>query len=140
VRPLAQEDEWTAELSERLAQDPPAGQERFMLLICSDGVPTDAKRETMQRELPRWIERMAAGKTLVAGSQLAAPGDAVTVRVRGPHTLVSDGPFVETKEFVAGFDVVDCASLDDAVAVAAAHPVSWFHTIEAETSEALLAG
>jgi hypothetical protein len=101
-----------------------------MLLIRSDGIPTEAKRATMQRELPQWVERMTARGTLVAGSPLAGPGSAVTVRVRGPHTLVSDGPFVETKEFVAGFDVIDCADLDEAVAVAPAHPVSWFHTIE----------
>ena len=130
VRPLAEEDEWTDQLGERLQQGPPAGKERYMLLICSDGISTDAKRETMQRELPRWVERMTASGALVAGSQLAGPDTAELVRVRGPHTLVSDGPFAETKEFVAGFDVIDCSNLDEAVAIAAAHPVSWFHTIE----------
>ena len=43
---------------------------------------------------------------------------------------MSDGPFAETKEFVAGFDVLECADLDEAIEVAAMHPVSWFHTIE----------
>jgi hypothetical protein len=108
---LADEDEWSDEVRERLQQGPPAGKERYMLLICSDGITTDAKRETMQRELPQWVERMTASGALIAGSQLAGPDTAELVRVRGPHTLVSDGPLVETKEFIAGFDVIDCTDL-----------------------------
>ncbi len=130
VRPLMSQDGWDEDVVARLEDGPAEGKQRFMMLICSDGVPTDEKRETMQRELPGYVERLLADRTYVAGSQLAPASEAVTVRVRGPHTLVSDGPFIETKEFVAGFDVIDCADIDEAVAIAAAHPVSWFHTIE----------
>jgi hypothetical protein len=48
--------------------------------------------------------------------------NATTVRVRGGETLVSDGPFAETKDFVGGIDIVDCADLDEAIALAALHP------------------
>jgi YCII-related domain len=44
--------------------------------------------------------------------------------------LVTDGPFAETKEFIAGFDLVECADLEEAIEVAAAGPVSWYMTIE----------
>ena len=36
--------------------------------------------------------------------------------------LVTDGPFSETKEWIAGFDILDCQNLDEAVAIAARHP------------------
>lgn len=130
VRPLADDDGWSPEIIERLEQGPAAGKERYMLLICSDGVPTEAKREAMQRHLPEWVARVSADGALVVGNQLAGPDAGVTVRVRGPHTLVTDEPFAETPEFVAGFNVIDCSGREEALAIAAAHPVSRFHMIE----------
>jgi hypothetical protein len=46
------------------------------------------------------------------------------VKIRGGELLVSDGPFTETKEYVAGFDVLDCADLDEAIDVASKHPMA----------------
>jgi hypothetical protein len=54
----------------------------------------------------------------------------VTVRVRDGETLVTDGPFAETKEFVGGFDVLDCADLDEAIEVEAKSPVARFLPFE----------
>jgi hypothetical protein len=102
----------------------------YLLLICSDGVPTEDKAATMRRELPAWIRETGDRGVSVYGDALAAPAAAKTVRVRDGKTLVSDGPFIETKEFVAGFDIVDCADLDEAIEVATRHPVSWFHMVE----------
>jgi len=152
VRPLDEEDEreedWGPEVRARLADGPPAGTERYLLLVCSDrsdgsdrseGSDTstaggcasaDARNATLESAVPRWIEQTTARGARVAGAPLAGPAAARTVRVRGPHTLVSDGPFVEAEQFVAGFDVIDCADRDEAVAIAAAHPMSWFHAIE----------
>ena len=64
------------------------------------------------------------------GRELDLPETAATVRVRDGEALVTDGPFAETKEFMAGFDVLECADLDEAIEVAAKHPSSWFHPIE----------
>jgi hypothetical protein len=132
VRPLAEDepDGITPEAVDRLVGGPAPGKQRFIMLICSDGVPTDEKRDTMQRELPGYVERLRRDDTFVAGHRLESASAAKTVRVRGPHTLVTDGPFIETKEFIAGFDVIDCEDVDEAVAIAAAHPVAWFHAIE----------
>jgi hypothetical protein len=102
----------------------------YLLLICSDGVPTADKGATMRRELPAWVQDTGERGVRVYGEQLAGPDVAKTVRVRDGETLVSDGPFLETKEFVAGFDILDCADLDEAIDIAARHPVSWFHMIE----------
>jgi hypothetical protein len=99
----------------------------YLLLICSDGVPTADKAATMRREMPAWI-RDTRGR--IYGQPLAGPDAAKTVRVRDGQTLVSDGPFIETKEFIGGIDLIDCAGIDEAVTVTAEHPITRFHMIE----------
>ena len=66
----------------------------------------------------------------VTGDQLAPPRRARTVRVRDGKTLVTDGPFVETKEAIGGFDLLECDSLEQAVEIAATHPMAQGGTIE----------
>jgi hypothetical protein len=61
---------------------------------------------------------------------LRPTGDATSVKVRADDVLLSDGPFAETKEQVAGFDLVECADLDEAVEIARRHPVAKFGTVE----------
>jgi len=50
--------------------------------------------------------------------------------VRGDEVLLSDGPFAETKEQVGGYDLIECADLDEAIEMASKHPVARFGTIE----------
>jgi hypothetical protein len=52
------------------------------------------------------------------------------VRVRDGKRLVTDGPFTETKESVGGFDLLECASLEEALDIAASHPLAAFGAIE----------
>ena len=52
------------------------------------------------------------------------------MQVQEGSLLVSDGPFAETKEQVAGYDVIDCADLDEAIEIAARHPTANIGTIE----------
>jgi hypothetical protein len=56
--------------------------------------------------------------------------DATTIRVRDGETLISDGPFAETKDFVGGFLLVECADLDEAVEIAAGHPYAQRGSVE----------
>jgi hypothetical protein len=44
--------------------------------------------------------------------------------------MVTDGPFTETKEAIGGFDLVECDSLEEAVEIAASHPIAEMGTIE----------
>ena len=60
----------------------------------------------------------------------ATPRRARSVRVRNGKSIVSDGPFAETKEVVGGFDLIECGSLEEAVEIAAGHPVAEIGTIE----------
>ena len=59
---------------------------------------------------------------LVTTEGLRPPGDATTVRVRGDQVLLTDGPFADTKEVIGGFSLVECADLDEALAVTAGIP------------------
>jgi len=52
------------------------------------------------------------------------------VRVRGGELLVTDGPFAETKEVIAGFDVIECADLDEAIEIVRKHPMAHNGRIE----------
>ncbi|HEX6353992.1 YciI family protein [Actinophytocola sp.] len=61
---------------------------------------------------------------------LRPPADAVTVRVRDGRLLRTGGPFAETKEHVAGVELVECADLDEAIAIASTHPAAGRHPIE----------
>jgi hypothetical protein len=103
---------------------------RYLMLVCSDGVGTPEKAALMERELPAWLEDVDGRGVRVYGQRLGGVETATTVRVRDGETLVSDGPFAESKEFVAGFDVIDCDDLDEAIEVAARHPVAQCHAIE----------
>jgi hypothetical protein len=84
----------------------------------------------MQRELPGWDEEMTVRGVRLLGRELELPETAATARVRDGETLVTDGPFAETKEFIAGFDLLECADLKEAVEVAATCPISRFQTLE----------
>jgi hypothetical protein len=77
-----------------------------------------------------WLTQMEGRGVLVHGDRLRYVSDATTVRVRDRELLVSDGPFAETKEQIAGYDVIDCADLDEAIEVASKHPTAWYGTIE----------
>jgi len=103
---------------------------KYLCLIWADGLPAPEHLAVLQRELPGWGEEMDARGVRLLGGELDLPETAATVRVRGGQTLVTDGPFAETKEFIAGFDLLECAGRGEAVEVAAKHPSSWFQAIE----------
>jgi hypothetical protein len=103
---------------------------KYVAFIGTEGKTAPEARAVMQRELPGWIEEMNSRGVRLVGRELDFPGTAATVRVRDGEALVTDGPFAETKEFVGGFDLLDCADLDEAIEVVATSPVSRFHPIE----------
>jgi hypothetical protein len=103
---------------------------KYLSFIWADGLPAPDELAAIQRELPGWVEEMDGRGVRLLGRELDLPETAATVRVRDGETLVTDGPFAETKEFVAGFDVIECAGLDEAIEVAAKCPISWFQAIE----------
>jgi hypothetical protein len=77
-----------------------------------------------------WVEEMDRRGVRLIGNRLRPAGDTTTVRVRGGELTLTDGPFAEAKEQMAGFDVIECADLDEAIEVASKHPVTRFGAIE----------
>jgi hypothetical protein len=101
---------------------------KYMMFVCTDSEPeTD---ESIIPDIEAWVAENDASGRRVEGSVLGAASAATTVRVRGGDLLVSDGPFAETKEVIVGFDILNCADLDEAIEVARAHPMAWSGRIE----------
>ncbi|MDR2986271.1 MAG: YciI family protein [Nocardiopsaceae bacterium] len=84
----------------------------------------------IESALSTWVAEMTGRGIVLHGDRLRPASTATTVQVRRGDPLIADGPFAETKEQVAGYDVIDCADIDEAIAVAAAHPTARLGTIE----------
>ena len=105
---------------------------KYMMLVCADEATELSPEEAGQIDgaADTWVEEMTRRGIRLTGQRLRPVGDATTVQVRGGEVLVADGPFAETKEQIAGYDIIDCADLDEAIEVASRHPVARFGKIE----------
>ncbi len=96
---------------------------RYVLVMCDDEsrlTGPEVLRDDPVHE--RWLADVHRRGAFVSGEQLRPVVDATTVRVRDGRTLVTDGPFAETKDLVGGFAVIECPDLDEALEIAAGHP------------------
>jgi hypothetical protein len=100
---------------------------KYLLMICGGG---GRERSATTMGIDEWVQEMDGRGVRLLGRPLEAPETAAMVRVRDGETLVSDGPFAESKEFVAGYDIVDCADLDEAIEVGSRHPVAGSGAVE----------
>ena len=107
---------------------------KYMLIHCIDEAAERSgdpdRRVPAAPSIESWLFEMEGRGVLRHGDRLRNVSDATTVQVRSQELLVSDGPFAETKEQIAGYDVIDCADLDEAIEVASKHPTAWYGTIE----------
>lgn len=104
---------------------------RYMLMITGDGSDLASPPEIdAQPAFMAWLQDVEARGARRVGTLLRPPDEAVTVRVRDGRTLRSDGPFAETKEWIGGVEVLECADLDVAIAVASTHPAAGRFPIE----------
>ncbi|WP_433331989.1 YciI family protein [Spirillospora sp. CA-294931] len=96
---------------------------KYVFLICDDETVSPTMEElAADPALQAYGEEVERRGAIVGGARLRPVADATTIRVRDGETLVSDGPFAETKDFIGGIDIVECADLDEAIALAARHP------------------
>jgi hypothetical protein len=114
---------------------------KFMMLVCVDQAQFEADEavdsddgteagETSEGGSFPWLDDVIARGIRLDGDRLESPRAAKTVWVRDGEVIVSDGPFAETKEVICGFDILECADIDEAVKVAAAHPVAGYGRLE----------
>jgi hypothetical protein len=105
---------------------------KFLLLHHVDETAEhDAEVSREGRALPAsWLEDTNARGVHLEGNYLQPSRNATTIRTRDGELLVADGPFAETKEQIAGFDIIECADQKEAIRVASAHPTTRHGTIE----------
>jgi hypothetical protein len=84
--------------------------------------PTEAEIAAMWEAYGAFTQEAADRGVMRGGDALAPVSAATTIRVRGASTLITDGPFAETKETLGGYYVLDCRDLDEAIELAAKIP------------------
>ena len=105
---------------------------QYMLLVYEEEVEPAAQAER-ELKLPMLVElhrSLREAGLLVGVQRLHSVDSATSVRVRDGETEITDGPFAVTKEVLAGYYVLDCADLDEALAQAARLPMAPWATIE----------
>ena len=104
---------------------------QYMLLIYSDeGAEGEGDDQDVLRRYGAFTEEIRENGKLVTADRLRPSSDATTVRIRGGETLVTDGPFAETKEQLGGYYVLECENIDEALAYAAKIPAAEQGSIE----------
>src|SRR5438270_6115728 len=103
---------------------------KFLVIIYNDpklldGVPQQEFDKTMRGCIEHADELKSEGR-LLESQQLEAPKTARTLRRRNNRLTVTDGPFAETKEFLAGFNLIEAEDMDEAVRIASEFP--WAQT------------
>ena len=101
---------------------------RYIMFVCVD--PEPDKSGAAEPSIDDWFDEINPTGKWVLGERLRPVQDAKLVRVRDGEVLVTDGAFTESKEWIAGFDVLECDSMDEAIAIAAKHPMAYGGRIE----------
>jgi hypothetical protein len=83
---------------------------------------TDTAEDDGSTAIDAWLESVSDRR--IYGWPLDFPNRAKTVRRVNGQIVTTDGPFAETKEQIAGFDLLECSDLDEAIAAAASHPMA----------------
>jgi len=101
---------------------------KYLMFVATDAQP-DPEPEA-PHEIGAWFDAVNASGSWVTGDRLRPQSEAKTIRVRSGKLQVTDGPYAETKEAIVGFDILECASLDDAIEIASKHPMARAGRIE----------
>lgn len=107
---------------------------QFLMLVYTDNALLDAvsgeQYDTMMRGCLEHADELRAEGKLLGSQQLEPAATARTVRTRNGRVTFSDGPFAETKEMLAGFNILEADSIEDAMRIAAEFPWSRMGSIE----------
>jgi hypothetical protein len=105
---------------------------QYMLLVYEEEVDAaeQAEREKITPTLMELHAGLREAGLLVGVQRLHTTESATSVRVRDAETEITDGPFAVTKEVLAGYYILECADLDEALKQAARMPMARWGTIE----------
>ena len=105
---------------------------RFLMLVCRDEsiAFSPADRGKIAPQVQAWVLEMEQRGVRLQGDVLEAVDATTNVRVRGGKTELDTGPRVETNAPASGFNLLQCADLEEAVEVSAKHPIARYGVIE----------
>ena len=104
---------------------------KYMLLIyMTDDAMNDAERQACYKDSAQLCHELSTSGHFLAASPLQPTSTATSVRVRDGKSLVTDGPFAETREQLGGYYLIDAPDLDEAIDIAARIPGVRWGTIE----------
>ena len=105
---------------------------QYMLLVYEEEAEpaVQAEREQITPTLVQLHASLREAGLLDSVRRLHSTGSATSIRVRDGETEITDGPFAVTKEVLAGYYILDCADLDEAIKQAARLPMAPWATIE----------
>ena len=107
---------------------------RYLCQVWFDGKKlegmTPAEKETLDRDSLAYDEKLERDGHYIAAQALHSPKSAVTVRMRGGRMSITDGPFIETKEHLGGFILIEARDMDEAITIAAGIPLAKLGAIE----------
>lgn len=98
---------------------------------------TEQEWHDLNQECIAGVERLSADGKYITGEPLEPVSTATTVRVRNGETLLTDGPFAETKEQLAGFYLLEANNLDEALQLASRIPPARLGSIEVRPTREL---
>jgi hypothetical protein len=111
---------------------------RYALLVYSDqsdwsGIGDEEAAERRAASMPRWLalfEELGKADPDAVGKELVAAAEAKVVRVVDGKTVVTDGPFAETKEQIGGLFLTTLPDLDEAIRIASLVPAAEYGSLE----------
>jgi hypothetical protein len=107
---------------------------KFIVLIYTDSTLIDALPEgrfdTMLHHCFEYTDELQRDRHLVGSQMLADGKTAKTLRVRNGRSTTIDGPFTETKELLAGFNIIEATDMDEALQIASRFPWAQTGSIE----------
>ena len=95
--------------------------------------------DALNQECIDCVEHLSTNGHFITGSPLMPTSSATTVRVRDNRTTVTDGPFAETKEQLAGFYMLEAKDLNQAIALASKIPPARYGSVEVRPARELMA-
>ena len=91
---------------------------------------TEAEGRAAYAKMERWAESLQQRHLLIAAQSLRSQSSASRLQMRAGQARVVDGPFPEAKEMVGGFFLIDCATHEEALAIAKECPAAEWLTVE----------
>ena len=105
---------------------------KYMLFIYPDPAVTLSadERAGIPAAVGAWVAEMEERRVRLLGEVLQPLSEGATVEVREGKVSVRQGPLADAERQISGFNILECADLDEALEVAAKHPVASFGTLE----------